>query len=284
MKTPEAGVVTLSGHVGGLPVRGSPLRVRFDAGPTVALACAVCGDGWTTAVRVGVPLRVTVRARDTHGNAQNREGGVCVLRVTPQAHAACGEPLLPRPSLSGVACLALSAVRLELPRNAPRQLPSARAKAVSYRAASGPRRMATTPTSRPLSARSVCTSARTRCTFPASTASPSRSTARTCLARRCKSKPWLRERLSSRPRVASKGGRARHRPRRAGGAASRRQSSGRVARGRTRAFHRGRIARNGLSGACSSWVEGCSKRYACRHTHILHRSTKVLFCCTKNRE
>jgi len=86
VKTPEAGVVTLSGHVGGLPVRGSPLRVRFDAGPTVALACAVCGDGWTTAVRVGVPLRVTVRARDTHGNAQNREGGVCVLRVTPQAH------------------------------------------------------------------------------------------------------------------------------------------------------------------------------------------------------
>ena len=87
VRAPEAGVVTLSGHVGGLPVRGSPLQMSFDGGPTLVSACAVTGDGWHARVRVGVPLQVTVRARDAHGNAQSREGGVCALRVTPQAHA-----------------------------------------------------------------------------------------------------------------------------------------------------------------------------------------------------
>ena len=87
VRAPEAGVVTLSGHVGGLPVRGSPLQMSFDGGPTLVSACAVTGDGWQARVGVGVPLQVTVRARDAHGNAQSREGGVCALRVTPQAHA-----------------------------------------------------------------------------------------------------------------------------------------------------------------------------------------------------
>ena len=87
VRAPEAGVVTLSGHVGGMPVRGSPLLMSFDGGPTLVSACAVSGDGWQARVRVGGPLQVTVRARDAHGNPQTREGGVCALRVTPQAHA-----------------------------------------------------------------------------------------------------------------------------------------------------------------------------------------------------
>jgi len=61
--------------------------MSFDGGPTLVSACAVTGGGWQARVRVGVPLQVTVRARDAHGNPQSREGGVCALRVTPQAHA-----------------------------------------------------------------------------------------------------------------------------------------------------------------------------------------------------